>query len=119
MSIKLLLDEDSQAKYLINLLRSANRDLITVAEAGLGSCSDATVLDYARQQKRVLLTRNCDDFEMLNRLNPVHSGIIAVYQNPDSSKNMSYQSIVNAIANLETAGYVLENQFVILNQWNY
>ncbi len=32
---------------------------------------------------------------------------------------MSYQGIVKAIANLEIAGYELENQFVILNQWNW
>jgi hypothetical protein len=32
---------------------------------------------------------------------------------------MSYQGIVKAIANLEKANYALENQFVILNQWNY
>jgi hypothetical protein len=32
---------------------------------------------------------------------------------------MSYQAIVQAIANLEAANYTIENQFVILNQWNY
>jgi len=32
---------------------------------------------------------------------------------------MSYQAIVQAIANLEQAGYTLENQFIVLNQWNY
>lgn len=119
MSLRLLLDEDSQAKYLINLLRAANHDLLTVNEAGLGSRPDAIVLDYARQNERVLLTRNCDDFEELHRVNPIHLGILAVYQNPGSFKNMNYQAIVKAISNLDASGYVLENQFVILNQWNY
>jgi len=32
---------------------------------------------------------------------------------------MSYQSIAKAIANLEMSEYNLENQFVILNQWNW
>jgi predicted nuclease of predicted toxin-antitoxin system len=119
LSLRLLLDEDSQAKYLVNLLRAAGHNVTTVAAAGLGSRSDQIVLDYARQQGQVLLTRNCDDFQELHQTSPVHPGILAVYQNSDSSKNMSYQAIVKAIANLETASYVLENQFIILNQWNY
>ncbi|MDZ8224652.1 MULTISPECIES: hypothetical protein [unclassified Nostoc] len=52
----------------------------------------------------------------LHQAEPVHPGILAVYQNSDSSKNMSYQSIVAAIFNLEAMSYVLKNQFVILNQ---
>ena len=119
MILRLLLDEDSQAKYLVNLLRAAEYDVITVKEVGLGSHSDLAVLTYAGQQGRVLLTRNCEDFQELHQASPVHQGILAVYQNPGSSKNMSYQAIVKAIANLEKANYVLENQFVILNQWNY
>lgn len=119
MSLQLLLDEDSQAKYLVNLLRTAGHDVITVNEAGLGSSPDSTVFNYARQQGLVVLTRNCDDFEQLHQAEPVHPGILAVYQNSDSSKNMSYQSIVAAISNLEAMSYVLKNQFVILNQWNY
>lgn len=119
MSLELLLDEDSQAKYLVNLLRAAGHDVLTINEAGLMGQSDSFVLEYARQQGRVLLTRNCDDFEEIHQINPVHPGILAVYQNPDATKNMNYQAIVKAIANLENADYVLENQFVILNQWDY
>jgi predicted nuclease of predicted toxin-antitoxin system len=119
LSLQLLLDEDSQAKYLVNLLRAVGHDVTTVSEVGLGGRPDANVLDYARQQAKVLLTRNCDYFEELHRAKPTHPGILVVYQNPDSSKNMSYQSIVAAISNLEAAGYALENQFVVLNQWNY
>jgi predicted nuclease of predicted toxin-antitoxin system len=119
LSLHLLLDEDSQAKYLVNLLHTVGHDVITVNEAGLGGRLDATVLDYARQQMRVLLTRNCDDFEELHQAKPTHPGILAVYQNSDSLKNMSYQSIVGAISNLEAVGYAIENQFIVLNQWNY
>jgi hypothetical protein len=67
----------------------------------------------------VLLTRNCTDFQELHQANSVHSGILAVFQNSDPAKNMSYQAIVQAIANLEAAGHTIENQFIILNQWNY
>jgi hypothetical protein len=44
---------------------------------------------------------------------------LAIYQNADGSKNMSYQNIVKAIANIQIANFTLANQFVILNQWNY
>ncbi|MEH2072435.1 MAG: DUF5615 family PIN-like protein [Nostoc sp.] len=101
-----------------NLLRTAGHDVITINEIGLGSCPDLTVFNYARQQGLVVLTRNCDDFEQLHQAEPVHPGILAVYINSDSSKNMSYRSIA-AISNLEVMSYVLKNQFVILNQWNY
>jgi predicted nuclease of predicted toxin-antitoxin system len=60
-----LLDEDSQGKRLIELLRNAGHDIITVSEAGLERKPDSFVLDYARQERRVLLTRNCDDFHTL------------------------------------------------------
>ncbi|MFB8788811.1 MAG: DUF5615 family PIN-like protein [Potamolinea sp.] len=119
MSLALLLDEDSQAKYLVNLLQKAGHDVLTVNEADLMSRSDSVVLDYARQQERVLLTRNCNDFQELHQAHPVHPGILAVFQNSDLAKNMNYQAIVQAIANLEAAGYTIENQFIILNQWNY
>jgi predicted nuclease of predicted toxin-antitoxin system len=115
----MLLDEDSQAKYLVKLLQTAGHSVVTVNAAGLMNHTDVVVLDYARHNKLVLLTRNCDHFQDLHQMNPAHSGILAVYQDSNTSKNMSYQAIVKAITNLETAEYSLENQFVILNQWNY
>lgn len=90
MSLRLLIDEDSQAKHLVNLLQSAGHDVITVNQAGLMSKPDSVVLDYAKQEERVLLTRNCDDFQALHRANANHPGILAVYQHPDPSKSMSY-----------------------------
>jgi len=119
LSLKLLLDEDSQATHLVNLLQLASHDVITVNESAMQGRSDDAVLDYARQTERVLLTRNCDDFLELHKLNPNHAGILAVYQGSDQSKNMSYQDISKAIANLESSGHLLEKQFVNLNQWNW
>jgi predicted nuclease of predicted toxin-antitoxin system len=116
LSLRLLLDEDSQAKYLVNLLELAGHAVITVKSAGLMTWADSAVLDYARQENRVLLTRNCDDFQELHQANSLHPGILAVYQNSDVLKNMSYQAIAQAISNLEAAEYPLRNQFVILNQ---
>ena len=115
----MLLDEDSQAKYLVNLLQAAGHDVATVNTWDLMNHPDSDVLDAARENQRVLLTRNCDDFQQLHQANPEHSGILAVYQDSEASKNMSYQAIGSAIDNLETAEYELNNQFVVLNQWIY
>jgi predicted nuclease of predicted toxin-antitoxin system len=119
LSLQLLLDEDSQAKYLVNLLQAAGHDVVTVNAANLANRPDSVVLAFARQSERVVLTRNCDDFLDLHQNDSVHSGILAIYQNADSSKNMSYQDIVKAIANIQAANYKLKNQFIVLNQWNY
>jgi len=119
LSLRLLLDEDSQAKYLLNLLIAAEHDVVTVNAMGLTNRPDAVVLEFARKDQRVLLTRNCDDFLQLHQLHPEHAGILVVYQDMDPAKNMSYQQIVSAIANPESAEYTLQNQFVVLNQWNY
>lgn len=55
----------------------------------------------------------------LHEAYPNHPGILAVYKNDDPSKDMSFKTIVKAIANLEAAGLDLTNQFIALNHWNY
>lgn len=119
MSLKLLIDEDSQAKVLIKMLRQAGHDVITVNEVGLIGQPDPVVLNYARENNRILLTHNCQDFQALHKANPLHPGILVIYENEDYSKDMSRQEIVRAIANLEAASFPLTNQFISLNQWNY
>lgn len=119
MSLKLLIDEDSQSKPLVKTLREAGHDLVTVNEVGAGGQPDPVVLNYARENDRILLTHNCGDFEALHLENPNHPGILAVYRDADASKNMSRQAIVRALANLEAAQMPLANQFIALNHWNY
>jgi predicted nuclease of predicted toxin-antitoxin system len=114
-----LVDEDSQAKPLVNLLRKTGHDVLTANEASLTGKPDNVVLDYTIAKNRVLLTHNCDDFEALHKLNPNHSGILAVYRSANSLKNMSRKDIARAIANLEAASIPLVNQFISLNHWNY
>ncbi len=80
---------------------------------------DSVVLSYARQNNRILLTLNCQDFQALHRASPNHPGILAVYQEANPLKKMSFKAIVAAIANLEAANIPLANQFIPLNQWNY
>lgn len=119
MSLKLLLDEDSQAQLLVKLLMAAGHDILTINKVNMAGSSDEVVLDYARQINRILLTHNCNDFESLHQINPKHSGIIAVYRSSNPSKNMNFKGIVRAIANLEASKLTIANQFFVLNQWSY
>jgi predicted nuclease of predicted toxin-antitoxin system len=119
LSLRLLIDEDSQAKILVIFLKNAGHDVITVNEAELSGKFDDEVMEYARQNERIVLTRNYDDFQELHEANPIHPGILVIYQDGDSSKDMSHQKIVKAIANLEASGIPLANQFTALNHWNY
>jgi predicted nuclease of predicted toxin-antitoxin system len=119
LSLRLLLDEDSQSKRLVSVLRKAGHEVLTINEIGLAGSSDDVVLKYARAKNRILLTHNCDDFEALHEANSTHSGILAIYRSSNRSKNMTFEDIVHAIANLESATFPLANQFISLNHWNY
>jgi predicted nuclease of predicted toxin-antitoxin system len=115
--LRVLVDEDTQAHRLIEMLRVNGHDVLTIAEASVTGISDASVMELARVQQRVLLTRNCDDFLAIHQGNPEHSGILAIYQDADPMKNMSYAAIVKAIDNLQNTGLSLKGQFVVLNQY--
>ena len=119
MSLRLLVDEDSQAKYLINLLLKVGHEVLTVNDAGLSSLSDGEVLKFARRSNRAVLTRNCQDFRALHKLNPTHCGILVIRQSNDQYKDMAYRSVVKAIANIEASVIRVDNQFIELNHWQY
>lgn len=119
MSLRLLIDEDTQDKILVTLLKQASHDVVTVNEVNLNGKIDSIVLDFARQENRIILTQNCDDYEALHDLNSEHSGIIAIYNENNPLKNMSFKAIIKAIKNLESANFSLSNQFIALNHWNY
>lgn len=93
--------------------------MLTVDEAGLRSLEDAAVVARAITERRVLLTRNCGDFLALHQDNDGHPGILAVYQDGDPSKNMSYPEVAQAISNLTGAGGQVDKQFVALNAWRW
>lgn len=119
MSLRLLIDEDSQAKLLVDLLRKATHDVTTINELQLSGVNDDSVFEQAIVLNRILLTKNCRDFETLHQQNNKHPGILAIYESSSSSKNMSFKNIVHAISNLEATQMPLQNQFISLNHWNY
>jgi predicted nuclease of predicted toxin-antitoxin system len=119
LSLRLLVDEDTQAKRLVKLLREAAHDVLTVEEAGLEAHPDTQILEHARRQNRIVLTRNFEDFRALHEVGPQHPGICAMYEDRDAAKNMTRPAIARALANPEASGLELAGQFVALNAWNY
>src|SRR5690242_15818281 len=98
--MRLLLDEDSQGRLLVRRLREAGHDVLTVREAGLMAHRDADVFALARQEQRIVLTRNTRDFMALHEAEADHPGILAEHQDRDPAKNMTEADIVRAISNI-------------------
>ena len=119
MGIRLLVDEDLQAKRLVALLRAAGHHVMTATEAGLEGASDESVLSRAHCERRSVLTRNAEHFRDMHESGSNHTGILVVSEDSDSRKNMGYADIVRAVGSLEAAGLELAGQFVVLNAWKY
>ena len=80
---------------------------------------DATHLAHAQTAERTLLTFNPCDFKALHDQKFSHSGILAVYQDNDPDRDMSYRDIVDAIANLEQSVPQIVGGFWTLNAYRW
>ncbi|MDJ0796027.1 MAG: DUF5615 family PIN-like protein [Calothrix sp. MO_167.B12] len=98
---------------------SASKDRAPDLNISVNGMPDSIVLEVARSQQRVLLTRNCDDFLVLHEANPNHPGILAIYQDADPTKAMNYIAIMKAISNLEETGLSVKGEFIVINQYNW
>ncbi len=82
--IRLYIDEDSFNKSLIAAFRSADIDVITVADVSKQSCSDEDQLTWASENERAIYSYNRRDFcrlhgEFLSTKHN-HAGIIVLRQ---------------------------------------
>lgn len=117
--LRLLLDEDTQARRLVGLLRARGHDVLTVGEAKQIGAPDGEVLTLAAGEDRVLLTRNCADYLALHERSTTHRGILCVYQEADPAKTMRYDDIARALEKVESSGVPLVGMFLALNAWGY
>jgi hypothetical protein len=101
------------------MLIEAGHHATTPFEAGIAGVDDLLHFEYARQHQLTILTRDPDDFEELHRQYERHYGIIAICEEADRRKNMSYADIVRAINNLASANVSLIDQFYVLNHWRW
>lgn len=127
MSLNLLIDEDCQDKILVAKLRSAGHDVVTAKDAGLLAQPDSAVLAYAVANSRIVLTRNCNDYcnegAILRASGTHHHGILLLYEKNDPEKDMSYDDIVRAVANInkavQTGVLVLRDLEISLSYYRY
>jgi predicted nuclease of predicted toxin-antitoxin system len=112
-----LVDEDSQARAQLNLLRADGHDVVAIGELEKNGTPDPEVFNLAQSLERVLLTHNAEDFHALHREIPGHRGIIAVYRGADPRKNMNHAQIPAAIRRLETLRVTIAGDFHVLNHW--
>ncbi len=111
------MDEDSQARAQLDILRRDGHDVVALGELDKNGTSDPEVLDLAQSLERVLLTHNAEDFHELHRGHPHHRGIMAAHRDTDPRENMNHTQIAVAIRRLETSGMTIASDFHVLNRW--
>jgi len=119
--LELYLDDCAFSHELKRLLLAAGHDVAVPADAQppLTGADDAVHFAHARATGRVILTLNPRDFKDLHDQEPDHPGILAVCQDNDPTKDMSYRQIVQAIANLERTRVAIAGRFWVLNAYRY
>jgi predicted nuclease of predicted toxin-antitoxin system len=121
LKLSLLVDEDSQGKLLVSLLKKAGHTVETTNEAGLRTAPDSVVLAYAIANELVLLTQNCSDFVDLAigivEAGEHHPGVLLVYKDNDPSKDMDAATIVQAVKNLTKTKLSLADKIIVLNNY--
>ena len=120
MSLRLYLDECAYSRQLVSLLRGHPFEhyVETPTDSSLFGCPDGEHFIYARTRGLIVVTKNPSDFEALQREQPDHAGVLAIYQD-NLPTDMSAGDIARAIQNLVEARVVLDGSFQVLNAWRY
>jgi predicted nuclease of predicted toxin-antitoxin system len=98
--LALLYADEGFPRQVSHLLRELGHDVLTVQEAGQANqqIPDETVLAFATEQNRAVLTVNRADFIRLHKQNTDHAGIIVCTEDIDRQRlaNRIHQAIVEA-----------------------
>ena len=82
----------STLKWLANCAKKKGYDVVSVEEAKMREASDEQLLSFAARERRVLVTYNIRDFQLLisewHRAGRHHSGIIFVNEKTASQKTV-------------------------------
>jgi hypothetical protein len=119
--LKLYLDDCAFSHKLRKLLRDAGHDVQAPANVTppLTGADDSVHLAHACREGRAILTMNARDFVALHAHDSNHPGILAVYQDNDPSKDMSYAEIVQAVSNLLETVEDVSGEFWALNRYRW
>ena len=123
LKIKFYLDDDTDSDILIQVLKAEGFSVISPRYFNMCGKDDEEHLIFSTSQKAVLLTKNCEHFKKINKIWKTkalkHSGIIVLYQYNNPKRDMTPIKIVRSIKNVMNAGILFENNYIILNLWNY
>jgi hypothetical protein len=104
-------------------LTARGHDVLTAAAASVVTVSDLIVFQKAIVENRIVLTINCNDFVAIAKdfqsKTVQFPGVFLLYKYNEESKDMSYDEIVKAIANLEGTQTPIANLFHSLNRYNW
>lgn len=118
--MRLYLDDDCASLHLIRALVHSGHDVESPREAGNTGKADPVHLLHCIKNRRILVTGDHGDFELLHLLvlaaSGHHPGILAVRKD-NSPRDMSPKQVARAIANVVAAGMAINDEFVILNHW--
>ena len=120
MALGLYLDDCLNSRLLARLLLRAGHPVIRPVDVGNDGVADPIHLTYAVQHGLILVTKDSDDFRALHEQDQNHPGIFGIYQDNDSTRDMTLADIVAAIGRIEVAvllGYSIAGQFHVLNDW--
>jgi predicted nuclease of predicted toxin-antitoxin system len=119
--MNLYLDEDMASALLAQVLRRAGHDVQLPGDVGLSGKTDPEVFRHTIVADRVLLSRNFRDFELLHRLvlasGGHHPGILVERFDNNPNHKLLPGDIVRALRNVEAAGFVMTDEYQILNLW--
>jgi predicted nuclease of predicted toxin-antitoxin system len=111
--------DDCLFSHRLRDILAAEYEVTVPADVGLTGARDEDHFAYAQAHGLIILTKNPDDFRALHVASPAHSGVFAVCQDNDPTRDMTPEAIRNAIANIVASGIPIAAEFHILNHWRY
>jgi hypothetical protein len=121
LSLRIYLDDCAFSYRLRQLLVTAGHIVQIPAEVDppLTGQADEVHFTHVRATGQLILTYNPADFERLHGQYPDHPGILAVYQDNNPARDMTYADVVRAIANLQEIGVTFAGGFWPLNAYQW
>ena len=108
--LKVLVDE-STGQRVAEALRQDGFDVVTVREVMIGA-KDRTILAYAAEQRRLLITNDKDFGELIRRHRLPHAGVILLRLELDTpTQRIAYLRVA-----LRIFGAKLEDRFVVIRE---
>jgi predicted nuclease of predicted toxin-antitoxin system len=113
--VRLLLDENTSSRSFLAQLRRAGHDVDTTLERLGPGTSDTTIAALAVSDRRVLVTRDCQDFLALYAQFAEHPGLLLIYGFVGKATRAS--ALVAAIANVAKTYPLPDNLVLALNDF--